>query len=843
MHTEFPEDRISQPRHRRSTGCTTRPARELERRLVPQAMRLVVLFAWVFTLPALRIAHAQDGAVAQGDESDVTAETPGEIGASVRPDEETSRDIALQPVLEVRFTARIDGRLAEAKCDGDTDFESSSQGRALTTLSGPKMTTAPVLNLDTGGLLGPSGIARFAESHDARAMMTLFETLKIDALVFGVAELGIWRTDLPDALRALHTAGMPILATNLRCEGSAKHLCQHVRDSSDGPLFVERDGLRIAVMSAMPEAALHTVAHQHADGVTVVPPQEAIAAAVRKARLEQADLTIAVIDASASVNAAGEALSLAEALPEHDRPDLIIASRAGRQLIFARPPFVTPAVVAAQPGTATRALLRAPVGGHSTLTTEAHGPRPYRLDILASPMPVPDAGAPLHGAYETWLKKTGKAFCDQWGKALPGGALSRPFTAEDLLSVLADTTREVGNAEVAVLNRNLVDAAFHPMRAGLLSHGDVMLGVRYDEPIVSADVSDKWLRNLFDRLANYHLVAPGLTKDGDTYKLHGRPLVAGGKYRVSTIQFLASGGDDALPEGEVEWTVGHATVRDAVLASLSAPSRLDPRDRASNSTESWEWVTRTSGDITYSDTSIHAPSDDAGDPIYDSSQLTRANNTSVGGYAVVQVNAQNPWLGVENELSARYRDTKTDDGPFTESDDLITLRSTTVYRGWIRENDAFYVPQPYAALYGESEFTVPDTRDYRRVLVRPTGGLRFALLSHVNLQLSGGAEWEGLDRDAEVRPGAGALLTLTPYKLIEAGTRTVELEGSVDYFFTATHRTLRMSADLRVALGGPFSLVFGSRVYGEDRPSARAAYATDFTAALRVAWLGRTTLF
>lgn len=856
MNTEFPKDRNSTSPSHLMAGVVA--LEQHEARAPSPSCRtahrssLVLLGMFILLRSPGNVAHAQDVEVGDVDPAADVGSDPEQAQGPIS-DESAGEDdgtasasgIALTPVLEVRFTARIDGRLAEARCEGGTNFAASSEGRALTTLSSPPTTSAPVLKLDTGGLLGPSGVARFAESHDAEGMMSLFGDLGIDALVFGVAELGIWRTDLKDALLTLHAANLPIVASNLHCDGPAEHLCQHVQDAADGPVFIDREGLRIAVMSAIPSSALHAVANQHAEGVTLQAPQEAIATAVRRAHQGQADLTIAVLDASTSADAAGEALRLAEALPDDARPDLIIAARAGRQLIFARPPFVAPAIVAAQPGTATRALLRAPIKSVSalTVTDSAQGSSRHRLDILATPIPAPSEDAPLHEAYSRWLTRTGASFCSMWGQPLPGGSLARPFAADDLVQLLAHTTRAVSNAEVAVLNRALVDAAFRPMKAGQLSHGDVMLGVQYDEPIVTANVTEKWLKGLFDRLATYDLIAPGLTKEGDTYKLHGRPLVGGGTYRVATIQFLASGGDDAFPSETVDWSVGRTTVRDAMLATLEAPSSKDPRERTMDGAESWEWVTRTSGDITFSDTSISAPTDDTGAPIYESSQLTRANNTSIGAFGLVQVNAQNPWLGVENEVSARYRDTKTDDGPFTESDDLITLRSTTVYRGWVRESNAFYMPQPYLALYGESEFTVPDTRDYRRVLLRPTGGLRFALLSHVNLQLSGGAEWEGLNPDATVRPGAGALLTLTPYKLLEAGSRSVEVEGSVDYFWTASHRTLRMSADLRVALGGPFSLVFGSRIYGEDRPSVPAAYATDFTAALRIAWLGRTTQF
>ncbi len=674
---------------------------------------------------------------------------------------------------------------------------------------------------DAGGLLTPGGVARFAAEHMPMELAFTLDALGYRALAFGSAELAAPRRPMLRALGAIRGRGVPTVATNLFCDRPARALCEALVDGADGISLHRVGDRRLAFVAFLPEDAASRVAPDRAEGIRIAPVAPALADAVRRAREAGADVVVASVDPG-SAGAVG-LLELAEALPLADRPDVIFSGASGENLLFARPMGFRPAVIGAPPTGAVRVRLR-------------DNPLTDGYDVLARV--VPPSRRPS-STYEPFVAELGERFCAEWGRTLRGAALERPVDGTGMLELTAGAMRERADAEVAILNRGILDARWQPAREGALTASDVYVALQYDEPLMVAEVEGEWLEELAERAGDEGLVVPGLTEEGGDLFVNGRPLERRARYRLVTIRFLAAGGDDALPEG-AEWSaLEGATVRSVLLRYLERERDEDPRD-ALPRPESWlAWTVRATADASFSGSVVFNDADDGAG--YES--IPQSNSALTFGIDTkIRADALSRLLAWENEGLLVYRTTRITGGDLVEGEDRVQARSTALYRGFRDERPRFYVPEPFVEGWLSSELTVPEEiRAFRHLLVRPTAGLRFLLTQHLRLKLSGGFEHEVLDPHGDIASGGGANLTLEPFALLDEGGRRLTLSLVADYFVTSGSHTLRVDLDAIMDLAGPLQLVLGFDLtarddFAEDRTPGVGASGS---AALRLSWIGR----
>jgi hypothetical protein len=452
----------------------------------------------------------------------------------------------------------------------------------------------------------------------------------------------------------------------------------------------------------------------------------------------------------------------------------------------------------------------------------------------------------------------GDAYCDAWGRTLPGGHLEEPIDALGIATLAAQIARERAGADVAVLNTGAVDSRWRPAREDALTESDVYVALPFDEPLVVADVSRAWLEALAARAEHHRLLTPGLDTSGGV-QVAGRPLTTRATYRVVTLRFLAEGGDSALegldPHDEPAWRPldDAATLRSVVHEALAPARSDDPRHVRARPEDRPEWIFSESLDGTFAGSSISNPG-------YDVASLNRSSTVSLGLEVNVGINAAAPDWTWENAFVTRYRtqwqpsSTAGTSGAFNEAIDQIQLRSTGSWRGFRTASGSreWYVPDPYIEAFVESELTQPSSRNFHWLLVRPLAGLRFTLMPELDIKLDFGFQTQALAwglSDAMGQPegtidgGFGALVTLRPWDLIRDGDRHTTISGTADFFWsdplTRNLWQLRAQLDAQIDLAGPFALTLGVRLYlQQDRQVALGA-AVDATAGLRISRLDR----
>ncbi len=763
----------------------------------------------------------------------------------------------VRTIARVIASSDVDGHFAHPVCDGRGALRPADEAAYTYALVRTPREDRPMI-VDTGGLLTPAGVARYSADEHPEALADLVTELGYRALTFGPNELGAPRSGLLSVLELLREREIPTIASNLRCSGPAAAVCEVVVDESDEPAIFDVAEERMAMLSVMAPASLDAVAPDRRDGITLDAPREALALATRAAREAGASLVVAVVDAAVE----GGALELAAALPEDGRPDLVLVS-SGSGLLFARPRTVTPVLVAAPEGDAVEVRIR-----ENDELREG-------FDMLAQPLG--GRGVSVGEPVLRWMERVGRAYCRAWGRPLPGGHLADPIDASTMLQMAATILRERADADVAILNRGVLDSAWVPARPSALTASDVYVALEYDEPLEVSEVDADWLTEVARRAEASGLVTPGLTwtgsGSGTAIQIADHAPESRASYRVVTIRFLAAGGDRALPElprGERWVSLGDETLRSAVLAYLEGRSEVDPRQRLPDPAQTVQWLLRGSADLTFSGSSIANPRlrctastppedcvdglvvDDAGatSAAYDTSLLNRSDTLTFGLTIDLGADAAAPDWTWQNTANLVYRTAWVEGAPgrpgvFAEAADQIRGRSTFAWRGLRRGNDQWYVPDPMLDLFVESELTEPADRQWHWLLVRPSAGFRFQLLDKLQLQLLGGVQMQPFDPAFEVEPGVGATLTLSAWDLFKLEDRFARLSFMFDYFLAdlgdSNRSQLRGQLDAAFDLAGPLAIVLTLRIFVQGEAGQDVGAAVDATAGLRFGYVGRAT--
>lgn len=744
---------------------------------------------------------------------------------------------SVRAAARVLATAGIQGRFGEARCHEDEPVTPDA-GADFTQPLVVRGAGSDAVVLDTGGLLAPHGITRFANRDLPEVVADLVQGLGYDVLAFGENDLSAPRSRTLGVAQALAARGIAYVASNLRCE--ADHpLCAAVLDGADASPTLSVGTEQVAVLAFLDPAVLHRIAPDRAVGLSIDPIEEHLPDAVREARAAGATAVVAVLDVTSD-----EAFALARALPADARPDLVLLADVGGDLLFARPASVVPAIVAPPPGSGVEVLL-----GRSDALA-------FGFEMLAVPLEE-QAPRGIAAPVTAFAHTVGEPYCAMWGRPLLGGRLARAIDPPSVADLSARIVREFADADVAFLNVASIDDGFRPADGAQLSASDLYIAIEYDEPLVVADVPARWLREALDHAAEHGVLTPGLSSEGHDLaglRVRGRAPIVGASYRVVTIRFLAEGGDQALPplpEGTTWRTLEHVeegatryeSLRDVVLDALEPDDARDPRDARASPNEAPEWVLRAALDGNFAGSSVDNPLG------YTAALLSTRTSIAMGLQLDIHADATAPHWSWENRLMGGFRTQWSPStepgvpGAFVEARDQIQFRTMGSYRGFRADPTAVYIPDVYLEAFVESELTQPEGRAFHWLLLRPTAGARFPFTRELEVKLQVGLQAQALQVGSEAEFGAGASILLNPWAVFSDEARRFTVEGNADFFcadlFDQNRWQLRSQLDMALDLAGPLALTFGATLYMQDEAAQGLGFAFAATAGLRVAAVTR----
>lgn len=795
-------------------------------------------------LLVLALAFAPTAADAQGPQTET--ETDAEAGAEAHAEPETRTEVEAstaaqptdpgankRPFVRLTLTGGVAGDLASPRCQTTGGLEVSDFARVAPHL--PAAADEGRLVIDVGGLLAQHGVAQFAAEHHPEALGELADNLGYRALALGEADLADPADDLVARARALRERGIPYIASNLWCDEGAT-LCDALTTGRDGVPMFEVDGRRVALLAFLDPELTQRIAADRREGLRVANIEEVLPNAVLAARQQGADVVTAVVDLGYGAEAATRALALVGELPHDAKPDIIVASNAGSEVLFARPPTFRPAFIS--PPTAGVANVN--------VTRNQEG----FFEILARP-----AGPLTHPAValSTFVGRVGREYCRAYGTPFAGAQLDaeRALDAEGLADLAAAVIRQHARADIALFNLDAVDEHWTPEIADRLTASDVRIGLQYDEPLVVGEVTAFWLRSL----ARSDTTERGLRALGleitnpygvlEKIKVNRRVLDLSARYRVVTLRFLAEGGDDNTVPAGVEWEPLGVTLREAMTEYLEEDrGEADPRDTTIDPWDRLEWTGRVETGITFSGSAVRDPAD------YSEGPLSNQQQTQFGVSGSYRLDAISRVAAWENSLDLAYTlASTTDSDGFQEGADTIAYRTSGLYRGFRANLDEIYVPDLLVEGLLRTEFTTGEGRDHHFLNSRFTAGLQWRLHLKVRVKLVGGGELiEAADPNLRsFEPGLGAQVDIQPWLLMRTGMRRLTLNTNIDYFVSGlggrNRHLLQGAFGFKLQLNRIFAINLDVSVYGLAERDEPFGFALQSTAGVSLNWTGRRVAF
>jgi hypothetical protein len=362
-----------------------------------------------------------------------------------------------------------------------------------------------------------------------------------------------------------------------------------------------------------------------------------------------------------------------------------------------------------------------------------------------------------------------------------------------------------------------------------------------------ARVKGEALEAFMRSASSSHFRVRGVTVDGSSLLVNGRPLEREQEYRVVTSGFVADGGDGGIGE-DLEFAIwGAVGPRDLLLGWLAVPREGDVTEAPIDPAQRTRWTFRGFIDASLAQTTI------ANSPNYQDPQLARSQGTALQVDAEMHADAEQPRYTFENILRLRLGYQQTidagSDSGLLKVADLIALRDHFAWRGLWR-NRRWFSPLPYVESYLESEFTLPDnnTRDYYHLQWRPTGGVRFELPRRANLNVGAGVDWESLQPGA--RPRAVVVLRgeLPATTLFHIQDRDVEGQLFTELALrepgaSTSESIVRLNARLSVPLFEPLAVTVSYDLFARQRVDEPWALSHDVNLGLRLDLLRTLQLF
>lgn len=738
--------------------------------------------------------------------------------------------------MEILFHADVDGRLAQPTC-GKPGRAPPDAAALVAALAAARAATPDLLALLGGNWAGPDpfGAALLgARGEHAAALAAILARGRYDAIALGHNELALEDATLDALVPRLAAAGLPVVASNLTCD-ARRPACGALRHE----LLVRRGGETVGVLATISPSVLAGIPAGRVAGLGLRDPAEAIKEGVTRLRREGATLVVALVDGPRDARALDEADALARHLAGGPAPDLLLGAglaeedtaRALDELRRAG----APPVIGSPTGTAGLTRVRWADGQ-------------VTVDCLP-PAAAPDAEV------EARLREAEAPFCAVASRPAAPAPIHGTMTREAFVRYVLEVMRRRAHAEIALCNRAFVKRAPFPL-AGTLTEGDLQRALPYAAVIGAARVPGPVVESLIgSALDNPKLAAAGVSKAAGGVQVNGRALDKARAYRVATIAFVAGGGDGIFPAHALPFAPlpGAPDLRAAVADFLRGRTGAEDGDPTVNAATDFGpapvdrplLVLLADGELDYTGTSI------SNTPGYTDTQLARAQQTSFKGEATLVAQLRHPRHEVDARFDAQYGWTRTEPPGMpavaAESTDLITAIATYSYRG-LRDWRRFpkpAVPDPYARVWLESEFTRPDvtpaqTRDYHHLQLTPTAGAQFTVTPQLKLRGGAGAQSELLAPDGAGRWQAviEAGATLDPTAVATWGPLAVRLEGLVNYDFvdpggTRQHQ-LRGTAKLSVPLVPALFLTVGVDVFAVQRQQLGWGASTDTTVGLRL---------
>ena len=785
-------------------------------------------------------------------------ETKPEVKPETKPDLRVEAISALRGRLDLIFASDLAGDLYGQTCDEVTPRKNRGLLSLANAIAAAKSRGPASLIIGAGGLLGPGSGARFllhsvTGSHIAAE---LFHDAGLEVVIPGVQDFEMANETLLSYLEGLRRSSTSTMLSNITCAANEQMLCRLLSTQQ----MVNRGGIKVGLLSAIPEDAPQRVGPGHLHGAKVAAWSTLIA--VAKKLRPQVDALVVAVDLSGKFGL-DQAISLAR--------DADAAGARIDVMHITREDSPTGGVLSLQLTNGTL-IVATPAGGSGVtrVMLQQRSAEEIAIDHRALAISTERVAPQVADAAITTttmglaskLARERQRMCSGWSLTvapLPQGGLDRNAVTRLVLNAM----RSAAHAEIALINAGAIADGGLPLRTATVhAVGNVLpfKGQVVVTTVTGKDVGDA-LGKYSAQGADAQLRMLGIAKKDDGLVVNGRPISTTETYRVVSIDFVAAGGNGLLPEkffDKSRSSVAYDDLRHLVLEymrergaqdAVTAPLELEKRPL---------WRSLLDVGIDLQNVTVSNPGN-----LYDRPQLSRQPSIAFKFDGTWRGEMDQPRHLLQLTLRGLYGqswlstqvDANTQSWIGQETADLITLLALYSYRGFSAKKPR--LPTPYFSLGLESEFNRPDTRNYHHLELSSAVGARAALPGRINANVGIGVRTELLANqfamdETERDVARGRFLITTTIEMPKRALwprlgNSLLGEFSVNYNFTDPQvlrsHELRGIGKLYVELGRPLYLTMGTELYlYRDRDNAPGV-ALDVTAGLKIVMNGHRQQF
>lgn len=756
-------------------------------------------------------------------------------------------------VLSILFTSGFRGRFSEVDCKHEPGADLAQligaieAARKDITAHGQM---APVV-LNGGNNISPHAFSRYVLSRGAEGgalLAGLMKRVGYDAIAFGNLDFYAHESRVRTFLLGAMKIDLPLLASNLSCKNPQAGFCGLLEKATKRIALIERDGVRIAVLSLLPGDLASLVASSKLAGIEIKDPLITGPSILRELRLQGADVIVVLSYTERAENSPRETLALAQTLAE---ADLVITDSFQREQVSRSVEdirFHDGASTILGCGQYPDLLCRADL----TLVKQNGRFRVQRVTHsslrTAGYPPEPDSRALLLGEV--------KAYCREWDRPLGRSFLEKPMAAPEFSQYLIEIMRNTTQSDLAFINYHLVNPSVFPLTGSLSSH-DLFVGLSYRNELFTFDLTGEEIlalcgviRDEIEKTGRSLLLSRGLDCGGNP-TVNGRPIDEQSRYKAITITYLAQGmlgyftqytsrmSPYLLPGTSTAPSLGEVAESFFQSSPFTGPLPA-PISLAGNFPDlgaKLRWTAEGGSIFNFADTAISNASS------YPESQLNRQEFLGLNGEVRGRIAASSRFHWFSFDLRSKYARHSVDSSQWEESEDLTVGDAIYTLNLFPGSRRRWYVPNPAVEVKLETEWTRPrddlsttevdESRDYHHLEITNTLGGRMSLWPNLDVKLGLGARKELLDARASWVLGLDLGYTLLRTDLFQSLGSLFQLESSASVFFGDMGKTNTMKGDwmnrLYFSLIGSIYFAITHELFVYRASTAKYALASDLT--------------
>ncbi len=616
--------------------------------------------------------------------------------------------------LPIIYISNLDGKFIDSNKDGSYVKLLQKINSYQNRLSNMKNWSKAII-INNGATFWPNRYISFLsqEKDGIGFIANLLKKANFDAINFSRQDFYTPFKILEKISNNKEIVKLPFVSSNLDCKNANTPICKIVKKD---PIIIERDGINIAIISIVTKEVLTKASPENIVGINILTEAKEVnrlAAELKKSK--KADIVILLSQIESSSTSPKKILELSKRIKN---VDLIISNSRNIKMI-----------------------------NRYQNNTTILGANPDSYNVNAVVVDIQDIGKKYIVETVEYRKfkiensenkeltqkidNFNKRYMDKYDIPINNMKIKK-LSFDNFYKYLLKVMIEKTDSEIAIINKKALNNSIFPVDK--MTYDTIEKAIKYNEIIVSFKMKGKLLKTFLTKnKTNLYYSNVDFTSK---IKVNGRDIIPEKDYKITTIEYLANGGDGYF-KGKfvIKNKKEIKPIKTALIEYLTQKEFLN-----SNSTWNFENFENLSDKFLwefYNNLGLfYLKNDVENKDTYDKAKLATTPLESFRVNLLVKLIGSSKYNILENNFLIDYNQSDNN-GVMEESKDIISYKLNYKNNYFKSTSNLFITPLPYIEIKLDSELTKADGADNR----------------YYELYLSTGASFLTLKKKLEVKLG------------------------------------------------------------------------------------------